>query len=190
MDVEAIVLAGGRGSRLGGIDKGALELGGESMLDRTLRAVAGFRVIVVGADDVPEGIVSVVEEPRRGGPAAGIGAGLREATSPYVLVVACDLPFLDEAIPVLLAAKRGSDGVIAIDADGRRQHLMLLARTAALVESAASHESLDGLSVRTLLAPLDLVEIEVPPRSTLDLDTWHDVEKAGFVVRPKEADRG
>lgn len=185
MDVEAIVLAGGRGSRLGGLDKGALDIGGESMLDRTLRAVAGFRVVLVGAES--PGILSVWEEPRGGGPAAAIGAGLAEVTAPHVLVVACDIPFLDEAVPILLASMRERDGVIALDADGRRQHLMIAVRTAALIESAATHPSLDGLSVRALLAPLSLVEVVVPARSTLDLDTWHDVEKARETVTRQEA---
>lgn len=188
MDVEAIVLAGGRGSRLGGIDKASLDLEGESMLDRTLRAVAGFRVIVVGAESVPEGIVSVIEEPRRSGPAAAIGAGLGEITSPYVLVVACDLPFLDEAIPVLLDWMSMRDGAIAIDDTGRRQNLMIAVNTASLTASVARHSSLEGLSVRTLLDPLDLVEVAVPARSTLDLDTWHDVKRARQSVHQPEAE--
>lgn len=189
MDVEAIVLAGGRGSRLGGIDKAALEVDGESMLDRTLRAVAGFRVIIVGADDAPDGVVSVREEPRWSGPAAAIGAGLREVTTPYVLVVACDQPFLDEAIPVLLESMGEKDGAIAVDETGRRQHLMIGVRTAALVASAATHPSLEGMSVRALLAPLDLAEIVVPSRATLDLDTWNDVERARLAAGQQEAHR-
>lgn len=176
MDVEAIVLAGGRGSRLGGVDKAALDMGGESMLDRTLRAVADFRIILVGAESA--GIDSVWEEPRGGGPAAAIGAGLAEVEVPYVLVVACDTPFLDEVIPTLLASMRQRDGAIAVDENGRRQHLMIAVRTAALAASVATHPTLDGMSVRALLAPLNLVEVTVPARSTLDLDTWHDVEKA------------
>lgn len=186
MDVEAIVLAGGRGSRLGGIDKATLDMGGESMLDRTLRAVAGLRVIVVGAE--APGVLSVWEEPRGSGPAAAIGAGLREVTAPYVLVVACDQPFLGEAIPMLRAAMDGGDGVIAVDETGRRQHLMIVVRTAALAASAARHRSLDGMSVRALLAPLDLVEVALPGRSTLDLDTWHDVERARSSMPRQEVD--
>lgn len=196
MDVEAIVLAGGRGSRLGGIDKAALEIDGESMLDRTLRAVTGMRVILVGAESLgaesPDAasprITLVWEHPRSGGPAAGIGAGLVEVTTPYVLIVACDTPFLDEALPVLLDSRGEEDGAIAVDGSGRRQNLMIVVRTEALADSAALHSSLDGLSVRTLLAPLSLIEVPVPARSTLDLDTWNDVEKARDFVGNLEND--
>jgi len=182
MELEAIVLAGGRGSRLGDVDKAALEVSGESMLDRTLRALAGLRVIVVGPGPVPEGVLSVCEEPRFAGPAAAIGAGLREVSSPYVLVVACDQPFLADALPALLAGVGDREGAIAVDADGRRQNLMVAVRTSALAVSLARFESLEGRSVRELLAVLDLREVQVPRGSTLDLDTWHDVEQARIAV--------
>ncbi|MFZ2514092.1 MAG: NTP transferase domain-containing protein, partial [Candidatus Lutibacillus vidarii] len=38
---DAIVLAGGRGSRLGGVDKGAVPVAGRALLDRVLDAVSG-----------------------------------------------------------------------------------------------------------------------------------------------------
>src|SRR5690349_15006086 len=93
---DAIVLAGGRGSRLGGVDKAALELGGESLLDRTFRALAGARRVVVAGDPrpVPAGVVVVQEEPRFAGPAAAIGAAMREVGAAYVFLAGCDQPFL------------------------------------------------------------------------------------------------
>jgi molybdopterin-guanine dinucleotide biosynthesis protein A len=174
---DAIVLAGGRGSRLGGVDKAALVVGGSSLLDRTLHAVSGAdRVVVVGDVDAP-GAVVVQESPRHGGPAAAVGAGLAEVTAPYVLLVGCDQPFVAEALETLLAEADG-DGVVAVDADGRRQHLMTVARTAALGESATTLGDLDGQSLRALLAPLALREVAVPARSALDIDTWDDHERA------------
>jgi molybdopterin-guanine dinucleotide biosynthesis protein A len=177
MGVDAIVLAGGRGSRMGGVDKAGLELDGETLLARTLRALAAAdRVIIVGDVDEPDHIV-VQEQPRFAGPAAAIGAGLAEVRAPYVLVTACDQPFLHEAIDVLIGSAVG-DGAIAVDAEGRRQHLMTVLRADALRESARSQPTLTDLSVRALLAPLELLEVQVPARSALDIDTWHDQEKA------------
>ena len=46
---DAIVLAGGRGSRLGGVDKGAVDIGGVTLLQRVLTATA--RQHLVGHDD-------------------------------------------------------------------------------------------------------------------------------------------
>lgn len=179
VDWDAIVLAGGRGSRLGGVDKATLELDGETLLARTLRAVSGAgRVIVVGDPrPLPEGTIVVREEPRFAGPAAAIGAAASEVHAPYVFLVGCDQPFLADAVGPLLDVTSG-DGVIAIDGAGRRQHLMSVLRTAALKTSIAAQASLIDLSVRALLAPLELVEVAVPGRAALDIDTWHDQEKA------------
>lgn len=176
---DAVVLAGGRGSRLGGVDKASLELGGETLLTRTLRAVAGAgRVVVVGDVEAP-GAVVIQEEPRFSGPAAAIGAGLAEVCAPYVLLVGCDQPFLIEAIDgLLVAAAEGRDGAIGVDAAGRHQHLLSIARTEALRSSVQHHESLVNLSVRALLAPLDLVEVQLAARAAIDVDTWHDRDTA------------
>ena len=177
MQWDAIVLAGGRGSRLGGVDKATLELDGTTLLARALEAVVGAsRVIIVGDADAP-GAVVVQEEPRFAGPAAGVGAGLAQVTSSYVLLAAVDQPFLAEAIPALLDAVTG-DGVIALDGEGRRQHLMSIVSADALREAVSTQSSLTDLSLRALLSPLELVEVVVPQRSTLDIDTWLDRDRA------------
>src|SRR5262249_61472310 len=75
----AIVLAGGRGRRIGGRDKPALPVGGRSMLRRVLDAVAGAdpRVIVGPVrSDVPAGVAQVREHPPGGGPVAALAARL------------------------------------------------------------------------------------------------------------------
>ncbi|MDX6276268.1 MAG: hypothetical protein QOJ72_396 [Nocardioidaceae bacterium] len=182
MDVGVIVLAGGRGSRLGGVDKATLQLAGESMLDRALRAVAGLHVVVVGDVEVA-GITVVQEDPRFAGPAAAIGAGLAELTEPYILIVPCDQAHLDEVVPILLAAELGEgDGVVAVDPDGRRQHLLCLVRSDALRRAIGERPTLVNLSVRELFAALELVEVPLDARAALDIDTWHDREKAEGAV--------
>jgi molybdopterin-guanine dinucleotide biosynthesis protein A len=178
-DWDAIVLAGGRGSRLGGIDKAALEFEGETLLARTLCAVdEAERIIVVGEPgSVPDGTIVVQEQPRFAGPAAAIGAAMAEVREAYVFLASCDHPFLSDAVDLLLDSASG-DGVIAVDGDGRRQYLMSVLDVAALRASIATQPTLVDLSVRALLAPLELMEIEIPRRAALDIDTWHDQEKA------------
>lgn len=177
MQWDAIVLAGGRGSRLGGVDKASLELDGATLLSRVLEAVAGAtQIVIVGEAEVPGAIV-VQEEPRFAGPAAAVGIGLAEVASPYVLLAGVDQPFLADAIPVLINAVTG-DGVIAVDADGHRQHLMSVVNADALRRTVAAQPTLTDLSLRALLSSLELVEVAVPVRSTLDIDTWHDRDRA------------
>lgn len=150
---------------------------GRTLLDRTREAVAGAtRVVVVGDVEAP-GAVVVREEPRFAGPAAGIGAGLAQVTAPWVMLVACDQPFLADAVGPLLDA-RTSGGVVAVDAGGRRQHLTSIVATRELRTAAASHPTLTNLSVHALLEPLDLVEIALPAHATHDVDTWDDRDVA------------
>ena len=174
---DAIVLAGGRATRLGGAAKADLVIDGRSLLDRTLDAVsAAAHVVVVGDVDVRD-VVVVQESPRYAGPAAAIGAGLAEVRSPWVLIAACDYPFVVEAIGPLLEARVG-DGAVAVDSNGRRQHLLCVASTTALRSAVAARPTLIDLAVHRLLEPLDLTEIALPPRATHDIDSWHDREVA------------
>lgn len=174
---DAIVLAGGRAARLGGTAKADLVVDGRTLLDRTLDAVAGATRIVVVGDVGAPGAIVVQEEPRFGGPAAAIGAGLAEVRSPWVLIAACDHPFVAEAVDPLLDARTG-DGVVAVDAGGRRQHLLCVVSTSAVRDAVTVQEPLTDLAVHRLLEPLDLIEIVLPSRATLDVDTWHDQEVA------------
>ena len=79
MEFDAIILAGGRSSRLGGVPKSGLIYDGATLLERSLRAAgAARRTVVVGPDPggLPGGVLTCREEPPFAGPAAAIAAGL------------------------------------------------------------------------------------------------------------------
>ncbi|QYM76670.1 NTP transferase domain-containing protein [Leucobacter luti] len=65
--LDAILFAGGRGSRLGGVDKAELRLGGARLVDRVVagaRAAGAHRIVVVGpAHVVPAGCRAAREDP-------------------------------------------------------------------------------------------------------------------------------
>ncbi|HEX7275807.1 MAG TPA: NTP transferase domain-containing protein, partial [Acidimicrobiales bacterium] len=101
--VVAVVLAGGAGRRLGGVDKAGLVLGGRTLLDRVLTAAAGVagRLVVVGPPrtvDLERAVIFVQEETPGGGPVPAVAAAL-DATggASVVLVLAVDLPLLTSA---------------------------------------------------------------------------------------------
>jgi molybdopterin-guanine dinucleotide biosynthesis protein A len=82
---DAVVLAGGRARRLGGVSKPDVVVGGRRLLAHVLDAVgasgpsgAASRTVVVGPPglDVPAGVVRTLEDPPDGGPVAGLSAGL------------------------------------------------------------------------------------------------------------------
>ena len=190
MLLDAIVLAGGRSSRLSGTPKSALLFGGASLLQRTVGAASiARRIVVVGeaamlelAGPLPDAVLVTREDPPFGGPAAGIGAGMAAlaGSSDFTLVLACDMPEVGAAVRELLAAVRpGSDGAVAIDARQHPQHLVAVYNTARLAD-ALTGRSLDGLSVRALASSLRLDPVDAPPGSTDDVDTWADAERFGI----------
>ena len=119
---DAIVLAGGAGSRLGGADKPDQVVGGQSMLARVVAAVADAeRVVVVGPERTSiAGVRWVLEQPPGGGPVAAVAAGVPAVQAPVTLLLAADLPFVAAAIEPLRAALRPDDDAVALaDAAGR-----------------------------------------------------------------------
>lgn len=194
MKFDAIILAGGRSKRLDGTDKSALVLDGSTLMERACAALADAeRAVIVGAvDHPPDGWDVVLEDPPFGGPAAGIGAGfaaLGSAPNELVAILACDLPYAAQAFAALRdAADRGfgTDVLIAADDSGRRQTLLGIYRESSLRAALLQAGSLDGRSVRSLVAGLSFTEVPVPSGSTVDVDTWDDVEVLG--IEQKEAD--
>lgn len=97
LEVFAGVLVGGRGRRLGGVDKSQLRLGGQTLLERTLGVVQAVTTTVVlsGRSDPTSGSFQCVPDLRPGaGPLAGLEALLVEAPAPWCWLVACDMPYL------------------------------------------------------------------------------------------------
>jgi molybdopterin-guanine dinucleotide biosynthesis protein A len=194
VDFDAIILAGGRSSRLGGSPKPALIFDGATLLERSLAAAAGARhVVVVGpeAAGLPAGVLTCREDPPFAGPAAAIAAGLDAlrgaGPADLVLVLACDMPRAGDAVRALRAAlPGGADGVMASSAEGRLQPLAGFYGTAVLeraVQAAAARNALVHGSVFALLASLDVQAVAVPAGSTDDVDTWDDAAALGVAVR-------
>ncbi|WP_374929051.1 molybdenum cofactor guanylyltransferase [Kytococcus sedentarius] len=182
--VDAVVLAGGGGRRLGGVSKGEVELAGQRLVDHVLGALQGARqVVVVGELPVPEGVLLTREDPPGGGPAAGVVAGLERlgaesSAADWVLVLACDLPGAGEVVPELLAAVEGVgravDSVLAVDAAGRPQWLLGVHRWSALARAAAPLGPARDLPLRALLGDLHRHEVRPAPVAVEDVDTWAD----------------
>lgn len=183
---DAIVLAGGRSSRMGDVDKVRVVVGGRTLLARACDAVAGARRLVVvgppGLPDVPERAATVQEQPAFAGPAAAIGAGLEAlgaARAAAVVVVAADVPRAAEVVPVLLetfARHPGVDGVVPVS-DGHRQPLIAVYRGERLAQVLADAAPLAGLSVSRVLGALDLFEIPLADDVVADIDTPADLHR-------------
>ncbi|HEX2176053.1 MAG TPA: molybdenum cofactor guanylyltransferase [Nocardioidaceae bacterium] len=167
---DAIVLSGGRATRLGGADKAEVVVAGKSLLDRAREAVAGAHTVVVVGPDVA------------GGPVAGVAAGLRDVTAPAVVLLACDMPLVSrETVARLLRALQSAsdaDGALLTDGDGRRQYLAGAYRTAPLRTAVRGLGTAAGRSMRRLVSGLRLTEVAAQAEEAMDCDTWPDVDRA------------
>lgn len=203
MPVDAIILAGGRSSRLGGVAKASLLRDGRTLLQLAIdaaRATDG-RIVVVGPEvETAAPVRFVREHPAFGGPAAAIAAGLDALRDDVaaeglaqVAVLACDMPGAAPALAAVLDAATAAtgtdtDGWVAVDDDGREQQLLAVYRHEALrrrvVAVAAERPSgdLDGVSVRHLLTGLRLVRVQVTAGGSADVDTWADAADLGVVT--------
>lgn len=203
----AVILAGGAGRRLGGAGKPMLAVHGRPMLERVLDAVADADVtIVVGPASLPlpGGVVRVSEEPPGGGPVAATAAGLAALAEigtdadldptpashgETVALLAADLPFLDaRAVAVLRTALQMStvDGMVFVDADGRRQTLCGVWRAGPLRAALDRLGPPAGASMRALLGGLRVGELadrgQPPP--------WYDCDQPEDLLRAEDMNDG
>lgn len=187
--VDLVVLAGGRGSRLGGQDKAALVVGGRPLLERVLSDVdLGGRVAVVMPGELPPGIprpervIRTLEDPPDGGPVAGIEAGLTVLApgAPWVAVAAVDQPHAAQALAVLVAAlpsvPADVDAVCQVDATGHRQWLLALYRRDVLEQALAALPGVPDTSVKRLVSGLRWHEVVGGAEHLGDIDTWADAQ--------------
>lgn len=134
-----ILLAGGRARRMGGIDKGLIELAGRPLaahaLDRLRPQVAEVlinanrnrdRYAALGARVIADTLEGYL------GPLAGLLAGMEAVSRPLVVTAPCDSPFVPgDLVERLYRHMREAGADIAVAHDGERQQpVFLLARTA------------------------------------------------------------
>jgi molybdopterin-guanine dinucleotide biosynthesis protein A len=178
---------------MGGADKPALPVAGQSMLTRVLAAVhdANPRVVVGRVPpDLPVHVDTTREEPPGGGPVAAASAGLALVPSDvtFTALLAADLPLLTgEAIDVLRLTVESvpMQGAVYRDAEGRRQMLCGVWRTAALRDAMdrldTERGGLRGASVRELMEHLRVAEVSwrrPGPPPWFDCDTDDDLRIA------------
>jgi molybdenum cofactor guanylyltransferase len=184
-----VVLAGGRGSRLGGA-KPTAELAGQSLISYPLGALAeaGLEAVVVAKPetDLPPLDVDVLTEPAEPvHPLAGIVAALRQAGSPIV-VIGCDFPFVPAA---LLRALADAPEPLVVPAPGgelqplvaRWAPALLPALDAALDREEPLRRTVAALSPR-LLAEAELAPFGDPARAFFNVNTPADLRHAEGAV--------
>ena len=109
--ITGVIFAGGQGRRMGGVDKGLVELEGRPLVAHVIERLAPqVGTIVINANQNRDRYAAygypVVEDLIAGfaGPLAGLHASIAAAATPYVATSPCDSPFLPDDLVARLAA--------------------------------------------------------------------------------------
>jgi molybdopterin-guanine dinucleotide biosynthesis protein A len=192
-DVTLAIIAGGQGRRLSGVPKGLLEVAGRTVLERLLALAPGFGdVLLVANAPAPYarfGLRTVADAvPGKGAP-GGVHAALGAARTPWVVAVACDMPFVSpEALRVLLGAREGAVEAVCFEVAGRLEPLLAAYRTAlapAWGEALGEDPSLRQLLARfrsRLLPEAALRAVDPALRSLVNVNTPEDLARHGVTL--------
>jgi molybdopterin-guanine dinucleotide biosynthesis protein A len=165
MKVTGIVLAGGKGSRMGGVDKGLQPLRGKPMVAWAIaRLKPQVDEIVINANQNLEVYAAfghrVVSDEIGGfaGPLAGLHAGLAAATYPLCATVPCDSPFLPaDLIPRLRDSLGESD--LAVAKTGGQAHPVFVLLKTSLRKNLETFLIGGGRKIDAWYASLKVVEV-------------------------------
>lgn len=135
MNLDAYILIGGRSSRLG-TDKAFVEVGGETLAERSLNAVRSSKIarkvtFIAGSETQFAIEALTLDEPfifdlvEGRGPIGGLHAALSYAETPWIFLLACDYPFISPELIALLAGLVSDEygAVVPEQPDGRLQPL-------------------------------------------------------------------
>ena len=127
-EITAVILAGGRGSRMGGKDKGLVELNGTPLIEHVLSVMSPqVGQLVINANR------NIEEYQRYGfpvvsdtmvdyqGPLAGFASTMAATETEYIVTIPCDSPLLpDDLVQRLVQALNREDAELAVAHDGHR----------------------------------------------------------------------
>lgn len=183
--IDVIILAGGRGSRMGGVDKARVVVDGERLIDILLDEVSlidGLMQVVVVTTrglEVRPGVKVVAEDPPFSGPVAAIAAGvdaLRDHAARRTAILAVDAPESATLVPALSAALTSPYAAAAVEG----QPLCAVWDTAALHEALRCLGSVTDRAARSLFDGVAVATVE-GDGAERDYDTLTELAEYGDV---------
>ncbi len=172
------VLTGGRSSRMGR-DKATIEIAGRMMVDHVGTALAAVcnDVVAIGPSQLAGSLRAVADRHPGEGPLGGVLTALSSATAAHewVVVVACDLPWVDAAtVRPLIAATAPDIDVVA----ARTDHLEPLCAVWNVSALDAVRQRFEGgeRAVHRVLDALRVVTVDVEPAKLRNVNTPADLD--------------
>lgn len=191
--ITGVILAGGLGRRMGGVDKGLQLLDGKALVHHVAERLApqvGALVINANRSQAEYGVLGYPlladAIPDFAGPLAGLHAALVASTTPLVLTVPCDSPYLPLDLAARLhAALLGEGANLAIARAAGRVHPVFCLCRAALAPELEAFLRNGGRKVMEWCAEAGCVEVDFDdqPAAFSNFNTLADLA-AGSAPQP------
>jgi molybdopterin-guanine dinucleotide biosynthesis protein A len=191
IEVTGVFLAGGKSRRMGE-DKRYLAVGEQTLLERGLEVLQSIfcEVLVVIAQDSPPLRIDarvVRDLVPDCGSLGGLYTGLTQATTPYIFVAACDMPFLNQTVIAQFTNRRATADIVIAKLDDRLHpmHALYSKRCLPALEQMIRARQLkiqeivsqSSLRVR-YVTEADLLTIDPSGHSFYNVNTMADLEAA------------
>ena len=189
--VTGLILAGGKGSRMGGVDKGLQAFRGKRLVDHVYERFAPqVGGIIINANQNHEEYktfgVRVVSDAIGGyaGPLAGLHAGLSVSKRPFLASVPCDSPFLPADLIERLYQRIDETGAeLAVAKTGEQPHPVFSLMRRGVLDHLTEFLKSGGRKIDAWYASLNVVEVAFDDEpeafsniNTRDeLHTWENV---------------
>lgn len=169
--VTGVVLAGGLGRRMGGVDKGLQLLRGQPMVAHVLERLAPqVNGLLINANQNADAYAALGEPYGAhvipdliggyAGPLAGLQAGLAAARTPLVVTVPCDSPFLPrDLVGRLLVALNANLAQVAVAKTGAQPHPVFVLVRADVRDNLEAFLAGGGRKIDAWYAALAIVEV-------------------------------
>lgn len=191
-DISGVILAGGRGSRLSGDDKGLIEVAGEPMINLIIeRFLPQVSNVVINAN---RNIATyerygfpVIEDSHVdfAGPLAGMSAALNTCSTSHLATVPCDTPFLpSDVVSRLATALVDTESQIAIARGGDRPQPAFTLLSVNLAQSLCNFLRDGGRKISTWYKTQNYVEVDFGPDATpfANVNTPQDLINATAIL--------
>jgi len=188
----AVILAGGESKRMGQ-DKSSVQLANTSLLHRTMRKVQPLfehAFISVRQPRQDLSLPFICDQFGSHGPMSGIATALERVDTDWVFAIACDMPFISQALIRAMAKQRGENAIVVARVHGHLQPLAAFYAKSCLPQM--QQQLADGhRSLKTLIGNVDSLTVteqecaqhDAELLSFFDLDTRADLARAEAVLQ-------
>ena len=193
---SALILAGGRGRRLGYKEKALIPIKGRTILEYNLDLLERLvdEVIISVRDDEQKCILgeytgdrAIIEDHYTDvGPLAGILEGLKVAEGEYIFITACDMPFLNpDVVEMLFQRAYGHDAAIPVWENEILEPLHAVYRTGPMaIETEKAIKNGDKIALAPVFRLKDVVFVDMEGvraldpglRTFININTLEDME--------------